>query len=318
MQTIDGSEQRNSFGCRLPLQSRTVRRSRAAIAIGLGLAIIAGTSLASCSLGDLLGSTTKYTVSYEPNGATSGSIPVDKNTYAPGDTVSVLGNTGDLEKTGYLFFQWNTRSDDKGTDYTPGAKFAMGKSNVTLYAEWTAAPSFSVTYDANGATGGSVPVDSSTYTAGTNVTVLANTGNLVKSGYTFVGWNATSDGSGTAYTPGSTFTMGSASIVLYAQWTVLATYHVYYDANGATGGSVPVDGNAYLQGATVTVRGNTGSLVRDGYVFAGWNIAADGTGTDYSQGATFAIGTANVTLYAKWAVDVTHWDQSKWDLSVWG
>jgi hypothetical protein len=31
-----------------------------------------------------------------------------------------------------------------------------------------------------------------------------------------------------------------------------------------------------------------------------WNTQADGNGTDYVQGQTFAMGTANVTLYAKW------------------
>ena len=41
-----------------------------------------------------------------------------------------------------------------------------------------------------------------------------------------------------------------------------ATYTVAYSGNGNTGGSVPVDANTYLQGATVTVLGNTGSLVK--------------------------------------------------------
>ena len=36
------------------------------------------------------------------------------------------------------------------------------------------------------------------------------------------------------------------------------TYTVTYAANGATGGSVPVDSDKYLSGATVTVLGNTG------------------------------------------------------------
>ena len=32
----------------------------------------------------------------------------------------------------------------------------------------------------------------------------------------------------------------------------------------------------YLAGATVTVLGNTGSLVKTGYTFTGWNTAANG------------------------------------------
>ncbi len=81
------------------------------------------------------------------------------------------------------------------------------------------------------------------------------------------------------------------------------TYTVTYNANGATGGTVPTDATAYSSGATVTVKGNTGSLVKTGYTFGGWNTNATGTGTNYTAGTgTFSI-TANTTLYAKWDED---------------
>ncbi len=75
-----------------------------------------------------------------------------------------------------------------------------------------------------------------------------------------------------------------------------------YAGNGSTGGAAPVDPNACFSGTTVTVLANTGSLVRAGYAFAGWNTAADGSGTNYpaTGSATFAMGAADVTLYAKW------------------
>ncbi len=82
-----------------------------------------------------------------------------------------------------------------------------------------------------------------------------------------------------------------------------STYMVTYNANNAISGSVPTDPNNYGQGQTVTVFDNTGNLVRTGgYNFAGWNTQADGSGTTYSTGQTFAMGTANVTLYAKWVL----------------
>ncbi len=56
-----------------------------------------------------------------------------------------------------------------------------------------------------------------------------------------------------------------------------------------------------MPGATVTVLGNTGGLAKAGHHFAGWNTAADGSGTAYAAGATFGMGTADVTLYAQWA-----------------
>ena len=78
------------------------------------------------------------------------------------------------------------------------------------------------------------------------------------------------------------------------------TYSVTYSGNGSTGGSVPVDTATYQQGQTVTVLGNTGSLVDTGHAFSGWNSATGGTGTAYTAGQTFTMGAANVTLYAQW------------------
>ena len=64
----------------------------------------------------------------------------------------------------------------------------MGSSNVTFYAKWTENP-YTVTYNGNGNTGGAVPLDGTGYNNGDAVTVLGNTGSLVKTGYTFAGWN---------------------------------------------------------------------------------------------------------------------------------
>ncbi len=162
-----------------------------------------------------------------------------------------------------------------------------------------AAPPYAVTYSGNGNTGGEAPVDSKQYSRNATVTVLGNTGNLVKTGYTFAGWNTAANGSGTNRAVGSTFRMPGNNVTLYAKWTA-NTYTITYNGNGSTGGTVPTDSNAYVQGATVTVKGNTGTLLNPGYTFAGWNTNPFGTGTDYAAGAKFNMGAANVTLYAKW------------------
>ena len=82
-------------------------------------------------------------------------------------------------------------------------------------------------------------------------------------------------------------------------FTTNPTYSVTYNDNGKTSGSVPTDATAYESGASVTVKDNTGSMAKTGYVFAGWNSKDDGTGTDYAPATTFSI-SANTTLYAKW------------------
>jgi LPXTG-motif cell wall-anchored protein len=240
----------------------------------------------------------RTSLTYDANGATGGSVPVDGSSPYPDDaTVSVLGNSGSLVKTGYLFADWNTAGDGSGTSYAPTATFIITASTV-LYAQWTT--TYTVVYNANGATGGSVPVDgSSPYASGATVTVLGNSGSLVKTGYSFADWNTAANGTGTSYAPADTFAIG-ANTILYAQWAT-TTYTITYNSNANTSGSVPIDGSSpYINGTTVTVLGNTGLLIKTGYIFADWNTVADGSGTSYSVGNTFAIAVDTI-LYAQWA-----------------
>lgn len=90
---------------------------------------------------------------------------------------------------------------------------------------------YGVTYSGNGSTGGSAPADAAAYQQGQTVTVLGNTGGLVKTGDTFSGWNTTAGGSGTAYVAGQTFAMGAANTTLYAQWTAPAVMSYAYTVN---------------------------------------------------------------------------------------
>ena len=71
-----------------------------------------------------------------------------------------------------------------------------------------------VTYDGNGATGGTVPVDRTSYASGDTATVLGQ-GTLVRDGYTFKGWALSSDST----TPvGTTVRIENADVMLYAIW----------------------------------------------------------------------------------------------------
>ncbi len=80
------------------------------------------------------GSTT-YSVTYNANGATSGSVPTDATAYTSGQSVTVLGNTGNLALTNKSFGGWNTKDDGTGTNYQAGATFSIS-ANTTLYAKW--------------------------------------------------------------------------------------------------------------------------------------------------------------------------------------
>jgi uncharacterized repeat protein (TIGR02543 family) len=241
-----------------------------------------------------------YSVTYDSNGALDGDVPVDTGNYEKGATVIVRGNIGSLINSGYSFSGWNTNANGSGITYTEGQTFTIGENDLTLYARWIISPTYIVTYDDNGATGGSVPVDSTNYETGMSVIVKGNTGNLINTGYTFAGWNTKANGSGTPFTEGQIFSMGTANVTLYANWTANPTYTVTYNSNGATGGSLPIDSTNYKTGMSVIVKGNTGNLTRTGYAFVGWSTQSDGNGTIYTQSQTFNMGDSNVTLYAKW------------------
>lgn len=158
-----------------------------------------------------------YSINYNANSATSGVVPVDNTNYNPGDGITVAANSRGLARIGYVFKGWNTASNGSGITYAPADVIAMGQSDITLYALW--APVFTVTYLGNSNTGGAVPVDAETYETGEEVTVLTNSGTLVRENFTFAGWNTAANGSGVTYPVGSAFVMGDENISLYALWT---------------------------------------------------------------------------------------------------
>jgi hypothetical protein len=77
-------------------------------------------------------------------------------------------------------------------------------------------------------------------------------------------------------------------------------YHVYYMTTGSDGGSAPLDGGVYATGQNATVLGNTGSLTKQHFSFAGWTDNLAGTGTLYGSGSYYGIATSDVQLYPKW------------------
>jgi uncharacterized repeat protein (TIGR02543 family) len=80
-----------------------------------------------------------YSVTYAPNAADSGAVPVDAGAYSALDPVTVAHNTGALARAGYLFSNWNTAADGSGFARSVGSVFNMPAANVTLYAQWIVA-----------------------------------------------------------------------------------------------------------------------------------------------------------------------------------
>jgi len=71
-----------------------------------------------------------------------------------------------------------------------------------------------------------------------------------------------------------------------------ASATVTFDANGGTGTTA-------AQTASAATALTSNGFSRSGYTFAGWNTAADGSGTVYADGASYAF-SSSTTLYAQW------------------
>ena len=165
----------------------------------------------------------------------------------------------------------------------------IGAANVTLYAQWTALPNHTVTFNANGGTG---TMSNQVANVPTALTLNAFT----RAGYTFSGWNTAANGSGTAYANGATYSF-AADVTLYAQWTALPNHTVTFNSNGGTG-------TMSNQVANVPTALTLNAFTRTGYTFSGWNTAPT-AGTAYADGATYSFA-ADITLYAQWTALPNH------------
>lgn len=188
--------------------------------------------------------------------------------------------------TTYKTIYW-TGTANKGVSvkirgYTP--------STYTNSLSWSA-PDYTTTYTVSyNANGGSGAPGNQTKIYATALTL--STTKPTRTGYTFSKWNTKSDGTGTSYASGASYT-GNAALTLYAIWTP-NTYIVTFKANGGAGEDTT---QIKTYGADIVLDPNPFS--RDKYSFTGWNTKADGTGTAYADEATYASNAA-LTLYAQW------------------
>ena len=261
---------------------------------GLGTNYAVGSSISPTSSITLFANWTAlptYTISYSGNGATSGGAPVAQSgVYS---SVNLDNNSGLLAKSGSYFAGWNTAADGTGTTYAAGSSFTP-TANILLYALWSNVSTYTLSYNSNGSTSGTAPLAQTGIVS--SATVSGNTNSLARIGFRFDGWNTFAGGGGIAYAGGDSITLNSDT-VLYAQWVSVPTYTITFSGNGQTSGSIP--SQITSSDASVTLPGNTGVLNKTNFTFNGWNTAADGTGTHYDVGASFAL-SANVTLYAEW------------------
>lgn len=234
----------------------------------------------------------QYTVTYVYNNATSDTSTVTSS-YTTGGTQITLPTPG---RAGYTFAGWYAEDALTNLVGLGGASYAPTGSTLSpyLYAKWSAT-NYSVTYQNTDATSGSAPTDSANYNIGNTVLIKGNTGSLARTGYTFVGWTAASDGTGTVLTSGNTVTTGTANMVFYPKWSA-NTYTITYNKNGATGDPSSASTTYTTGGTAVTLISSTG-MSKTGFNFSGWST----TPTGNVIVGTFTT-TTDVVLYAIWTI----------------
>ena len=243
--------------------------------------------------------------SYTPSKAITLYAQWTPNTYTiqfgPGRAINATGSTASLSMTydqtkdlpscgfswpGYTFLGWDLDEDNQSPTYTAGQSVsnltATNGATVTLEAIWEP-NTYTVKFNGNGATSGSMSNQSFTYDA-----PKALTANTYKRAYV-VTYNYNGNGaSDTTATANSTFngwaTSATGAVVHTDKKTV---------SNLATSGTVNLYANWTLGSVTLP------TPTRIGYTFKGWYTASSG-GTLVGAGGASYTPESTVTLYAQW------------------
>lgn len=265
----------------------------------------------------------RYTITFDGNGNTSGSVPMEKDSFLSKATYT-LPTTTDLVKTGFLFNCWNTKADGTGTDYALGSAITFATSDIVLYAKWD--KTYTITFDGNGHTEGIMPQ----YDNIDEAEPLIMPTDIGKNHYLLESWNTKPDGTGiivTDYmTPGfiaNELGIKIDTITLYAIWKKIPVCNIVYDGNGSTSGSVPIDNNFYEMKNTITycdggvyttyypaytslseesvnkviTVASVGNMTKEGYVFSHWNTKADDTGDNINPGDLLTVSDYEYVIF---------------------
>lgn len=190
-------------------------------------------------------------------------------------TYSISGN-GSATKTITVTFK--NFNDDNGNSATKTVSFSVS------VPAWT---SYKITYNANGGSGAP-----GSQTKWKDQTLTLSTAKPTRTGYTFLGWAASSSATSATYSAGGSYTANSAA-TLYAVWKAI-TYIVKFNANGGTG----APGNqTKTYGKTLTL--SSTKPTRTNYNFKGWGTSASATTVTYAAGGNYTANAA-ITLYAVW------------------
>jgi len=157
----------------------------------------------------------------KPGTLQTATLGVDDPSLSTAVTPDLLSSVTSFKKR---YFQPDPAKTTQGHAYAFTAVLidAVGQTSTPVSAGADGIK-YSLTYDLNGGSG-TLPI-ATDYSYGSQVG-LDSGANLTWAGHEFVGWNTQANGGGTNYAPGSTVTMNTGNLVLYAQWAVMGTVGV--------------------------------------------------------------------------------------------
>ena len=223
-----------------------------------------------------------YSVTYDLGGG-QGTLPTQADGLI-GSTFTLPASSANPTWIAHTFTGWS----DGAAVYAAGATYTFGASNVTLTAQYSLNGYTQITYSLGVSGAGALPASTSAL-EGNTITVASGAG-VTRSNYAFAGWT---DGSN-LYQPGDIYLVGpeAAPVTFVPSWT--SGYNVAY-STGSGFGIAPIDAVGRITGATFSVA-SAATLSRQGFTFTGWS---DGTNV-VQPGATYTVGSANITLTAQW------------------
>ncbi len=167
----------------------------------------------------------KFTVAYNKNGGTGGSTSSHECKY---DNNCYLSNN-EFTREGFQFSGWKKDNTGDLLSVETNIKNVVTSGTVTYYAQWIS-NNFTVTYNKNTTDSVSGMPNNQTKIHGTALTLSSS--KPTREGYYFVGWNTNSNGNGTNYSAGGTYT-ANQNVTLYAKWVKI--YYADFDnAEGTT------------------------------------------------------------------------------------
>ncbi len=216
------------------------------------------------------------TITYILSNVEGGSVP-SAQSFDYNSTATILGNVGNLVKTGHHFVCWNTAGNGTGTNYTEAQEFTI-LGDISLYPVFEV-NQYIITLDVAG--GDELQDNSFEINYGGTLSGLPSP---TRASHIFLGWFY-----GSTYVSETDTYALTENITLIAHWII--TYSVTFN-----------DGDLEIQvfNETAGTFITPPPISKTGYTFTGWNAPEEEI--SFSEG-NYEVPSQNIVFFAVWEIN---------------